>query len=45
MHTDVRFIEKSKKRKNFVVSGNSSYFACDCLYADYTIASSSEQPM
>ena len=32
MHTDERFIEKSKKRKNFVVSGNSSYFACDCLY-------------
>ena len=32
MHTDVCFIEKSKRRKNFVVSGNSFYFASDCLF-------------
>ena len=32
MHTDVRFIEKSKKRKNFVLSGNSFYIASGCLY-------------
>ena len=32
MHTDVRFMEKSKKRKNFVLSGNSFYIASGCLY-------------
>ena len=33
MHTDVRFIEKSKKRKNFVLSGNSFHVASDGLYS------------
>ena len=28
----MRFIEKSKKRKNFVFSGNSFYIASDGLY-------------
>ena len=32
MHTDVRFIEKSKKRNNFVFSRNSFYIASGCLY-------------
>ena len=28
----MRFIEESKKRKNFVLSGNSFYIASDGLY-------------
>ena len=31
MHTDVRFIEKSNKRNNFVFSRNSSYIASGLL--------------
>ena len=29
----MRFIEKSKKRRNFVLSGNSFYIASDGLYS------------
>ena len=33
LHSYVRFIEKSKKRKNFILSGNSFYIASDGLYS------------
>ena len=33
LHSYVRFIEKSRKRKNFVLSGNSFYIASDGLYS------------
>ena len=29
----MRFIEKSKKRRNFVLSGNSFYIASDGMYS------------